>query len=92
MRWGGASRRRRVLWLGLVLALVVGGLTFLVVGRSSFAWDKTCTLARRQLPGLLGADRGCPRREGDEGDGDGPRFPRPPGHSSDQGVVVEVLA
>ncbi|MGZ6077271.1 MAG: hypothetical protein ACXWK6_05655, partial [Myxococcaceae bacterium] len=65
MRWGGASRRRRVLWLGLVLALVVGGLTFLVVGRSSFAWDKTCTLARRQLPGLLGADVGLGRCEVD---------------------------
>jgi len=65
MRWGGASRRRRILWLGLLLALVAGGFTFLVVGRSSFAWDKTCTLARRQLPGLLGADVGLGRCEVD---------------------------
>jgi len=65
MRWRGASRRRRVLWLALVLALVAGGLTSLVVGRSSFAWDKTCALARRQLPGLLGADVGLGRCEVD---------------------------
>ncbi|HSP18706.1 MAG TPA: hypothetical protein VLQ79_04280, partial [Myxococcaceae bacterium] len=65
MAWRGASRRRRVLWVGLVLALVAGGLTFLVVGRSSFAWDKTCTLARRQLPGLLGAEVGLGRCEVD---------------------------
>ena len=64
MRWSGASRRRRVLGLLLVLA-VVGGLAFLAVGRSSFAWDRTCTLARRQLPGLLGADVGLGRCEVD---------------------------
>ncbi len=65
MRWSGASRRRRLLGVGLLLALVAGGLTFLLVGRSRFAWDKACTLARRQLPGLLGADVGLGRCEVD---------------------------
>ena len=65
MRWTGPSRRRRLLGVGLVLALVAGGLTFLLVGRSRFAWDKACTLARRELPGLLGADVGLGRCEVD---------------------------
>ncbi len=65
MRWSGSSRRRRLLGVGLVLALVAGGLTFLFVGRSRLAWDRACTLARRQLPGLLGADVGLGRCEVD---------------------------
>ena len=65
MRWSVPSRRRRLLAVGLVLALVAGGLTFLMVGRSRFAWDRACTLARRQLPGLLGADVGLGRCEVD---------------------------
>ena len=65
MRWSGPSRRRRLLAVGMVLALVAGGLTFLMVGRSRFAWDRACTLARRQLPGLLGADVGLGRCEVD---------------------------
>src|SRR5678815_3129606 len=65
MRWGGPSRRRRLLAVGLLLALVGGALTFLAVGRSRFAWDQACTLARRQLPGLLGADVGLGRCEVD---------------------------
>src|SRR5262249_30448214 len=65
MRWSSPSRRRRLLAAGLVLALVAGGLTFLLVGRSRFAWDRACTLARRQLPGLLGADVGLGRCEVD---------------------------
>src|SRR5215469_12036548 len=65
MRWSGPIRRRRLLAAGLVLALVAGGLTFLMVGRSRFAWDQACTLARRQLPGLLGADVGLGRCEVD---------------------------
>ena len=58
MQWSGPNRRRRLLAVGLLLALLAGGLTFLAVGRSRFAWDQACTLARRQLPGLLGADVG----------------------------------
>src|SRR6516162_2755494 len=65
MRWSGPSRRRRLLAVGMVLALVAGGMTFLMVGRSRFAWDRACTLARRQLPGLLGADVGLGRCEVD---------------------------
>src|SRR5678815_249452 len=65
MRWSGPSRRRRLLAVGLLLALVGGALTFLAVGRSRFAWDQACTLARRQLPGLLGADVGLGRCEVD---------------------------
>ncbi|HEY1334878.1 MAG TPA: hypothetical protein VGF31_11530, partial [Myxococcaceae bacterium] len=65
MQWSGPSRRRRLLVVGLLLALVAGGLTFLAVGRSRFAWDRACTLARRQLPGLLGADVGLGRCEVD---------------------------
>ncbi len=65
MRWGGASRRRRVLGVVLLLALVGGGVTVLMLGRSSFAWDRACTLARRQLPALLGADVGLGRCEVD---------------------------
>ena len=65
MRWSGPSRRKRLLGVGLLLALVAGGLTFLAVGRSKFAWDRACTLARRQLPGLLGADVGLGRCEVD---------------------------
>jgi hypothetical protein len=65
MRWSGPSRRRRLLGVGLLLALVAGGLTFLLVGRSRFAWDRACTLARRQLPGLLGAEVGLGRCEVD---------------------------
>ena len=65
MRWTGTSRRRRLLAAGLLLALVAGGVTVLLVGRSRFAWDKACTLARRQLPGLLGADVGLGRCEVD---------------------------
>jgi translocation and assembly module TamB len=65
MQWSGPSPRRRLLAVGLLLALVAGGLTFLVVGRSRFAWDQACTLARRQLPGLLGADVGLGRCEVD---------------------------
>ncbi|HZW89368.1 MAG TPA: hypothetical protein VFF12_09840, partial [Myxococcaceae bacterium] len=64
MRWSSPNRRRRVLAVGLLIA-VVGGLTFLLVGRSRFAWDQACTLARRQLPGLLGADVGLGRCEVD---------------------------
>ena len=64
MRWSGASRRRRLLGVGLLL-VVAGGLTFLAVGRSRFAWDRACTLARRQLPGLLGAEVGLGRCEVD---------------------------
>jgi len=65
MRWSGASRRRRLLGAGLLLALAAGGLTFLLVGRSRFAWDRACTLARRELPGLLGAEVGLGRCEVD---------------------------
>src|SRR5678816_1288851 len=65
MRWSGPSRRRRFLAVGLLVALVAGALTFLAVGRSRFAWDQACTLARRQLPGLLGADVGLGRCEVD---------------------------
>jgi len=65
MRWSGQSRRKRLLGVGLLLALVAGGFTFLAVGRSKFAWDRACTLARRQLPGLLGADVGLGRCEVD---------------------------
>ena len=65
MRWSSPSRRRRLLAVGLILALVAGGLSFLMVGRSRFAWDQACTLARRQLPGLLGADVGLGRCEVD---------------------------
>src|SRR6185369_13309832 len=65
MQWSGPNRRRRLLAVGLFLALLAGGLTFLAVGRSRFAWDQACTLARRQLPGLLGADVGLGRCEVD---------------------------
>lgn len=65
MRRSGSSRRRRLLGVALLLALVAGALTFLVVGRSRLAWDRACTLARRQLPGLLGADVGLGRCEVD---------------------------
>ena len=65
MRWSGSSRRRRLLGVALLLALVAGALTFLVVGRTRLAWDRACTLARRQLPGLLGADVGLGRCEVD---------------------------
>lgn len=65
MPWSGSSRRRRLLGVALLLALVAGALTFLVVGRSRLAWDRACTLARRQLPGLLGADVGLGRCEVD---------------------------
>ena len=65
MRWRAPSRRRRILGAALLLALAAGGLTTLVVGRSKLAWDRACTLARRQLPGLLGADVGLGRCEVD---------------------------
>lgn len=67
MRGSGSSRRTRLLGLGLLLVLVASGLTFLVVGRSRLAWDRACTLARRQLPGLLGAEVGLGRCEVDPG-------------------------
>src|SRR6516225_8177101 len=65
MRRSGPSRRRRLLAVGMVLAWVAGGLTVLMVGRSLFAWDRAGALARRQLPGLLGADVGLGRCEVD---------------------------
>src|SRR5215813_4057468 len=65
MRWSGASRRRRLIGVGLVVALLAGAFTFLMVGRSRFAWDRACTLARRQLPDLLGAEVGLGRCEVD---------------------------
>src|SRR5262245_8758810 len=65
MRWSSPSRRRRLLAVGLLVALVAGGLTFLAVGRSRFAWDQAGTLARRQPPCLRGAAVGLGRCEVD---------------------------
>ena len=53
MRWSGGSRRKRTVGLVLLLALLAGALSVLLLGRSRMAWDRACTIARRQLPGLL---------------------------------------
>jgi len=65
MRWGGEGRRKRTVGLVLLLALLAGGLAVLLVGRSRLAWDRACTIARRQLPGLLDAEVGLGRCEVD---------------------------
>ena len=65
MRWSGGSRRKRTVGLVLLLALLAGALSVLLLGRSRMAWDRACTIARRQLPGLLDAEVGLGRCEVD---------------------------
>src|SRR5512132_2236496 len=64
MGWRAPTRRRRVLRIAAVVALILGVAAFLT-GRSRVAWDQACTLARRELPQLLGAEVGLGRCEVD---------------------------
>jgi translocation and assembly module TamB len=64
MGWRAPTRRGRVLRIAVVVLLVLGAVAFLV-GRSRIAWDQACTLARRELPQLLGAQVGLGRCEVD---------------------------
>jgi translocation and assembly module TamB len=64
MGWRAPTRRGRLLRIAAVVVLILGAAAFLI-GRSRVAWDQACTLARRELPQLLGAEVGLGRCEAD---------------------------